>query len=368
MNVKRINSFLVAIKSPRNWWAILSLFCVFTSVCLQAQQQDFQFNQFTVTPLLINPALTGKINQDFRLTAIHRSQWRSTNTPFTTTGASADMNFNNKLGVDRVGIGALFVNDQQGEGGIFVNNSFALSLAVHKVLDAQRRHQLSFGMQGGGTSRNLNNGNNYFASQIDPKTFQTNTALPSGENFSGNAQFLFNLNTGLFWDFTISDKFEWFTGFSVYNLTQPSESYLNTASANKIPMMYIINPGFVYNVTSNFMLEPSVLIAKSGGATISNYGLQGKYEIFSKDEKHNTIFTVGTWYRSYGAMVALAGVGFNNYRVNFSYEFAVSDINNVTKMLGSKNSVLGAFEISLVYLGFLNRALPGTMTVPSRIF
>jgi len=345
---------------------LMSAICVAISSLLSAQ--DFQFNQFTNTSLFINPALTGKINEDFRLLAIHRSQWRSTNVPFNTTGAMADVNFHQVGKFDKVGAGATFSRDELGESGIFVNNSFMFSTAIHKVLDLRRRHTLSFGMQGGMWFKNMPNNSYYFANQIDSR-FQPNTSIPSNENLSGLNYSYFNLNSGLFWEFIANNKVDIFMGISGFNLTSPRETYLG--QNNRVPRAWVLHPGVVYNFTPRFYVEPQALLVFQGSATIYNLGLQAKYDLYTADEEHNAHFTIGGWYRGYGAGVIQTGIGFDNYRVNFSYEFATNPtLRTITQnVVGQQNAIVGAFEISVVYLGFLpGRALPHTMTLPSRIF
>ncbi|MCS7005365.1 MAG: type IX secretion system membrane protein PorP/SprF [Cytophagales bacterium] len=330
--------------------------------------QEFQFNQFTTTALFINPALTGKMNEDLRLLAIHRSQWRSTNVPFYTTGAMADVNFYQVGTFDKIGIGTTFLRDELGENGIFVNNAFMFSTALQKILDMRRRHSLSFGIQGGMWYKNMPNTNFYFANQID-NNFQPNFSIASNENLSTFRYQYFNLNAGLFWEFVVNDKVDIFLGTSGFNLTQPRESFLG--HHNRLPRLWMLHPGVVYNFTPQFYVEPQALLAFQGSATIYNLGVQTKYNLYSSDEEHNTHITLGSWYRGYGAAVIQSGLGYDNYRLQFSYEITTNPtLRNINRnVVGQKNAIVGAFEISLMYLGFLPwRAVPNTMTLPSRIF
>src|SRR4051794_30683737 len=91
--------------------------------------QDVHFSQFFNTPAATNPALTGFMRTDFRLSAIYRTQWRTLNTPFNTVAFSGDMNFvPEKLNGDKIGVGLFVFNDQMGSD-VLTNNSVFGSLS-----------------------------------------------------------------------------------------------------------------------------------------------------------------------------------------------------------------------------------------------
>ena len=46
--------------------------------------QDIHFSQADLSPLNLNPALTGMFNSDYRIHANERTQWRSVTTPYKT--------------------------------------------------------------------------------------------------------------------------------------------------------------------------------------------------------------------------------------------------------------------------------------------
>ena len=52
--------------------------------------QDFHYSMFNMSPLNMNPALTGYYNANARVTAHQRSQWSSVSRPFNTMSLSLD--------------------------------------------------------------------------------------------------------------------------------------------------------------------------------------------------------------------------------------------------------------------------------------
>src|ERR1700742_3575733 len=79
--------------------------------------QDVHFTQYFTSPLTLNPALTGLINEDLRIAANYRSQWGTvSNTPYVTGTFSFDAALlKNKLpDGDALGFGLMALYDQSG--------------------------------------------------------------------------------------------------------------------------------------------------------------------------------------------------------------------------------------------------------------
>lgn len=63
---------------------------------LNGVAQDLHFSQFTMTPLQLDPSITGKFGGDQRVILNYRDQWRSVAAPFKTYGFSFDTHLNQK--------------------------------------------------------------------------------------------------------------------------------------------------------------------------------------------------------------------------------------------------------------------------------
>src|SRR5688572_14176389 len=102
--------------------------------------QDIHFTQFYASPLTLNPALTGKMNGDYRIAGIYRSQWRSITsdpsfTPFATPAASFDIPFAfGRKKNNAIGAGLQLVNDMTNNKRLN-NLQIQASVAYHKALD-----------------------------------------------------------------------------------------------------------------------------------------------------------------------------------------------------------------------------------------
>src|ERR671913_2074612 len=92
--------------------------CVFLSAALLMRAQDPNFSQFFVSPLTLNPALTGKFDGLLRVAGNYRNQWPSINNAFTTYTASIDGGIlkNRIPEFDQFGLGVLALSDKSGNG------------------------------------------------------------------------------------------------------------------------------------------------------------------------------------------------------------------------------------------------------------
>src|SRR4051812_33196126 len=110
---------------------------------LLVQAQDPNFSQFFVSPLTLNPALTGKFDGVFRVGGNYRNQWPTISNAYITSTASFDAGIlKNKIPeFDQFGVGVLALTDKSANG-ILQANYAAVSLAYHKALDENGYHQL----------------------------------------------------------------------------------------------------------------------------------------------------------------------------------------------------------------------------------
>src|SRR5215213_931592 len=109
---------------------------------LFGKAQDPNFSQFFVSPLTLNPALTGKFDGVIRVAGNYRNQWPTINNAFTTYTASIDGSIlKNRIPEnDQFGMGVMAFSDKSGNG-VLQNNYLALSTAYHKSLDEDGYHQ-----------------------------------------------------------------------------------------------------------------------------------------------------------------------------------------------------------------------------------
>src|ERR1044071_8657006 len=88
-----------------------------------AGAQDPNFSQFFVSPLTLNPAMTGKFNGDFRIAGNYRDQWPAISKAFVTSTASIDFPIlRNRINeLDTWGVGLLAMTDKTANGILSTN-------------------------------------------------------------------------------------------------------------------------------------------------------------------------------------------------------------------------------------------------------
>lgn len=305
------------------------------------KSQDIHFSQFYASPLTLNPALTGKVNGDYRVSGIYRGQWFSVgDKTFQTPAVGFDLPF--MVGakkVDAVGAGINIVADRT-NGGRFNTTGVYLSGAYHKSLGAKNKHQLSVGVQLGYVSKQLKANEFTFGDQITNGQVNGN---PTSEVFGDKTQGNFDLNTGLFYNAQLSQKVMIYAGFSYYHLTTPKEEFLQEASNNDLPDRQVVHGGLQWDINAKWSAFPGVLFQTQEEAEEINFGNNFGWHFLNKENKNATLF-FGGWYRLDDAAIAMLGMEYNNLKVGASYDFTTSSLNDA-------NDLRGGFEVSLIYVG-----------------
>lgn len=344
--------------------------CAVVIASTAAEAQDFHFSQFYNFPGAINPAHAGRMREDIRAGLIYRSQWRQVNAPYATFGAAADMNFVRVPAFfDKIGAGLLFVNDEL-PNKIFKNQQFSVTLAAHKSLDEFKRHRISLGVQPGYSIKSFVSNGMYSSVDIDRVNYTRPTGSSIDQGIIGNNNYgAFNLNAGLFYDFTVSEKFSIGLGGSLFNITAPKESVvknINNYDPTRLGRRLLSTFSLAYKMNDQFTLLPAVMYMQQQGASDFNIGTALGYHL--NPNKDITVF-VGGWYRLSDAAIAMVGMQYKHVKVAFSYDATVSSFKDVKKAPANVSAKsVGAYEITLTYVGFLSRALPNEVTVPCRFF
>ena len=127
------------------------------SCMLGLTAQDIHFSQFYMSPLNLNPAMTGVMNCNSRIAVNYRSQWASVlgNNAFQTYSVSYDQ----RIAVGRndfFGIGGTFWGDRAGEAS-FATTTAKASASYSKKLGGSRKfgNYLVAGAEFGAAQRSL---------------------------------------------------------------------------------------------------------------------------------------------------------------------------------------------------------------------
>ena len=313
--------------------------CLFLSAILLTHAQDPNFSQFFVSPLTLNPALTGKFDGVIRGAGNYRNQWPTINNAFTTYTVSVDGGIlkNRIPEFDQFGVGILAFKDQSGNG-VLQNTFLGLSTAYHKALDENGSHQIGLGFQGTYVNKRLDILKVKFEDQLTANGF---TGVTS-EIFTQDQLSLsyFDMNMGLFYNGTTDGANNFYLGASMYHVNHPKESFKG----------------------GNYLLEPRLTLQAGGMLPLGEYNgvhfsaihsrqsnavntqIGGAYMLnLNADPMSPTNLYLGSWFRFGDAVIPYVGLEFGEFRLGATYDVNVSSLKPASNMRG------GA-EFSLIYI------------------
>lgn len=296
--------------------------------------QDPVFSQFYLSPLQLNPALSG-LSEDPRFSANYRNQYPGFNNAYRTYALSYDQFFPKIKG----GLGFWLLSDDAGDG--ILKTIKAAGIFSYKT-DLTRNISAKMGIEAGVVQSALNWNKLVFGDQIDD---YSGTISPGGIPFptdetapEKNKVVYPDLGIGL-----LVYGGSLYSGLSVRHLNRPDPDFLsvNGDLSPRIPMRWTFHAGaswpvftHLFHQTLKMALSPSVIVVQQGPFNQVNGGLTLDADFFN----------FGVHYRiSSGKSEALIGaIGFktNKLKIGYSFDYTVSGF-----PLSS-----GTHEIGIVYL------------------
>jgi type IX secretion system PorP/SprF family membrane protein len=334
----------------------LFIAAVLAGSCGMLQAQDVHFSMFYASPLNLNPALTGVNDCSYRAAAIYRNQWRSVTTPYNTYSVSFDTKLlQAKLPKDIFGVGVMFVGDRSGDSKLTMSSAM-LSAAFHKGLDKNHRHFLGLGLQLGYTIKSLQWQQLAFPAQFDNTLQDFNLNQNNGENFAKPKGY-FDMQVGLLHQSAFNDMIGMMTGFTVYHLVQPKETFLGDKKA-KLPMRFTVHEGLRIRPVRNFYITPNFIFQYQNKAMEINFGTGFEYHL--QTAKTLVVPSIGGWYRVTGNDAAVVNLGLQAFNTKFLFAYDI----NTSSLKGATGS-RGGFELAIIYTGcFKNNSISTPILVP----
>ena len=300
--------------------------------------QDPHFSQYFSSPLTINPANTGNYEGSMRLGANFRNQWQGIGSPYITATTSFEKEvLHDKLFTgNRLAFGILGLYDKSIDGGL-LSNYFSGSVGYHIFLTEDEVDRISFGFQTTFVNKRLDNSILSFANQFSNDGF--NLLLSSNENFNNLSIKYFDYNTGLQFSH-YGENMLFYSGFSVYHLKRPTESFMNDVN-NKVERRYNISSGlsFLLSETDNIYFNASFI----SQSVSKNYMVGAFYEKKIQDDADGNSVSVGMMHRFKDSFIPYIGIRYNKVLLGISYDAKSSKMDLINKKSNS-------FELSLSYI------------------
>ncbi len=315
------------------------------SCFLETRAQDPNFSQFFVSPLTLNPALTGKFNGTVRVAGNYRNQWPAFTRAFITSSLSVDMPIlmNRLPETDTWGVGLMAMTDKTADG-ILTSNFISVTTAYHKGLEEDGLHHVGVGFQGTFGGRRLDGTRLDFEDELDLQGTWTNTSDEPINNKQVNVNY-FDFSAGLLYNGSTDGYNNFYAGVSIYHLNRPQESFSSDAGR------YVLSPRVTANLGGSFPVGGSDKYLHLSGmlstqAKALNIVLGGAVAFnMNGDENNPTNVYLGAFTRFSNlndAIIPHVGLEFSSFRLAASYDVNISSLK-----VGSQRQ--GGIELALIY-------------------
>lgn len=317
-------------------------------LALSINAQDIHFSQYNAQPLLLNPALSGLNECDYRVGAIFRAQWFSVSqgNTYRTTSAFADMAiYKPRRGSNFLGAGISFFADQAGDLN-YNTNKVDLSLAYHIILDRNTQQSFSLGLQGGFAHRSIDQSKAIYS--YDPITGEPNANPATVETLNSDPFFYGDVSVGFLWSIKPKPSSSYHVGFAIQHLNQPNISGFYSQNDNEKQYMKLTGHfGSLIPISKRLAIMPGFLLLKQGPSFEANISNYFKYSV-SDNPNNKTAFYFGTMYRVLDAVILAVRADVKGISINFSYDINVSKLTPSSKANGGP-------EIGISYTGCIKR-------------
>lgn len=304
--------------------------------------QDPHFSQFFSSPMTLNPAFTGKFDGTVRVAGNYRNQWPTINRAYQTGTVSVDFPILRKLTDfrDTWGAGITGYSDKSADGAVSFNY-VSLSTSFHKGLDEDGYKQIGVGLQGTYSNMLINPSNLKFEDQLTPLGFTGVTSETFGN--STLSQRYFDLNAGLLFTTSKTDRDNLYFGVSLYHINRPKQNFNSGA-------FYLLNPRATFHAGGYFgvgdltTLHISALYSSQAKAHETLIGAALQFATSDVSTSENPVsFYAGSWLRLGDALIPYIGLEYNSVRFGVTYDINTSD-------LKAASQSRGGIEISMIYI------------------
>ena len=311
--------------------------------CVKAQ--DPNFSQFFSSPLNVNPALTARINSDWRVISNFRDQWIGPASPYATGTISYDTkilqhkipNVHEEKNI--LGVGAMMMYDYAMDG--IVKSSYASANLSYNIVLANGPtvHRLGAGFGATYGRRTVDFTRLTWQEQWDQINGGFDKNLPTGETALSNMKPWFSASAGLVYSIT-SEKSNFDLGVAEFHINTPKQTFLQDVH-QRLPMRKVAHTNFETYLNDGLVLNVNAIYQYQDQAKYYSFG--GSLGYFVPDNP-DVILNAGLWYWSANAVIPYVGFVYKDFQLGLSYDVTISKLDQAT--LKPKT-----FELSLIFRG-----------------
>lgn len=283
--------------------------------------QDVHFSQFTMSPLMLNPANTGAYSGSYRIGGIYRDQWAHFSNSFQTPAIYLDApivrGFRQQ---DWLGVGVNFFQDKAGVAGMRFGG-LLISGGYHLALQKSRKDVITFGFGGGNMNRRIDLNDRDILLEDELKGPQGTQSMDrSGQ---GNVNYV-DLNAGILYTRKFKNGRSFRAGVSVNHLNRPQYRIQGgSGQADRQPMRISFHSDVDIKLNEKWSVTPALLFQNmSSVQEIQGQALAG----YLFDAKKEITLHGGLGYRLGDAIPLIVGATWKTLRIGASWDYNVSDV------------------------------------------
>ena len=318
---------------------LLATAVLFAAFAISSSAQDIHFSQFFEAPLLRNPSLAGIFQGDVRVQGVYRTQWQSVTVPYVTQSLNAE--YKQPMGgSDFLTIGMQVLHDKAGTTALTTTNVYP-AINYHKALSSDRSTYLSLGFMGGYVQRSIDRSKMTTDNTYNHGTDGETIASPRYGYMDGSAGMSFNSTLG------IDGQTTYFVGLAYHHFNHARSTFYEAASIQVHPK-WVASAGIKVPVNETSFITLEGDYSKQSSASELIGGVMFSRKIGT--DYDNPLYTInfGGYVRLKDAIIPVVKLDYHPFAIAFSY-----DVN--TSVLKTASQARGGFELSVTYLGFLDR-------------
>jgi type IX secretion system PorP/SprF family membrane protein len=310
-----------------------------------ASAQDLHFSQFFETPILRNPSLSGIFPGDIRAQLVHRNQWNSVTNAYKTSSVNATYKLPTGKGDDFFTAGLQLLYDKAGTLGLTTAHVLP-AIGYYKAINAEKQSYVSVGFMGGLVQKRIDRSKITTNAQYDGLAY--NPALANGENITTPNLSYWDGAVGVnyFSAFGTDNKHNFFAGAAYHHFHRPPSSFYRNEIA-ALNAKWGLSGGMQVSINEVNFFNIQVDYSVQGPASQIIGGVLYGYKI---GDIQNPDYTLqgGLMWRWRDAVIPVVKLDYNPFSLALSYDVNVS-------ALKTASQYRGGFELSVSYIGFLNR-------------
>lgn len=310
---------------------------LFASTVTKAQ--DPYFSQFFMSPMTLNPALTGKNVANWRIMMNRKTQWWGEHVQsFVTNALSVEKNILYDSSIhDQLTLGMIVLNDVSA-GGLLKSNYFMISSAYNNALDGEGHSLLGIGLAISYANRITDPSKFLFQSQFGSMGFNPNIA--ANDPILTVPSHYLDIHTGVHYSYTGS-AVNYHVGISMFHIGKTQDGVATNQDQYVVPARFLIQSGIGFQVNKESKARIEAMLQRQGANTILHSGLV--YTMPVNSEKQMSM-DIGVWTKSKKVIYPYLALQNQVWKLGLSYDIATGDLQSAYQ---SPQSLEISFALSL---------------------